>query len=80
MGKRGSGHTRNTLLTPISSVRLGAGMSVHLATQQNGRLRDVLQTMEEKTIEALVLSEVRCPGHGVSQLEDTIIALLHGRQ
>lgn len=49
-------------------------ISVCFTTQQNRHLRDVLQTMTVKVIEVLALSEVRWPGHGVSQLEDTIVA------
>ena len=36
-------------------------------------LRDVLRTMREKKIELLALSEVRWPGHGVSQLDSSVI-------
>ena len=32
-----------------------------------------MNTMSEKAIEVLVLSEVRWPGHGVSQLGDAVI-------
>ena len=76
MGKRVSGHASGTLLTPKSSIRLGCWnvRSLGNPTRQNGRLRDVLRTMKEKSVEVLALSEVRWPGHGVSQLEDTIIA------
>ena len=76
MGKRVSGHTGDTLLTPKFSIRFGCWnvRSLGNPTRQNGRLRDVLRTMKEKSVEVLALSEVRWPGHGVSQLEGTIIA------
>lgn len=34
----------------------------------------MVRIMKVKTIEFLARSEVRWPGHGVSQLEDTLIA------
>ena len=76
MGKRVSGHANGTLFTPKFSIRLGCWnvRSLGNLTRQNRRLRDVLRTMKEKSAEVLALSEVRWPGHGVSQLEDTIIA------
>ena len=76
MGKRVSGHASGTLLTPKCSIQLGCWNVCSLGnpTGQNGRLRDVLRTMKEKSVEVLALSEVRWLGHGVSQLEDTIIA------
>ena len=76
MGKRVSGHASGTLLTPKSSIQLGCWnvRSLGNPTRQNERLCDVLRTMKEKSVEVLALSEVRWPGHGVSQLEDTIIA------
>ena len=76
MGKRVSGHASGTLLTPKSSIQLGCWnvRSLCNPTRQNGRLCDVLRTMKEKSVEVLALSKLRWPGHGVSQMEDTIIA------
>ena len=39
----------------------------------NSRLRDVLKTMMEKDVQLLALSEVRWPGHGVSELDGNIV-------
>ena len=53
-----------------SCVRLGCWnvRSLGKPTKQNSRLRDVLRTMAEKNVKLLALSEVRWPGHGVSEL------------
>jgi len=64
-----------SLLSPKFSIRLGCWniRSLGNPTRQNSRLREVLRTMKEKSLEVLALSEVRWPGHGVSRLEDTTI-------
>ena len=41
--------------------------------KQNERLCDVLRTIREKSIEILALSEVRWPGHGMSELKEEVI-------
>ena len=63
------------LFTPKSGICVGCWnvRSLGNPTKQNGRLRDVLRTMKEKNMEILALSEVRWPGHGVSQLEEAVI-------
>ena len=48
-----------------------AGMRAHWGSLHD-RLHDVLRTMRKK-IKLLDLSEVRWPGHGVSQLDGTVI-------
>ena len=66
----------DTLFTPKASICVGC-WNVRLLgnpNKQNGRLCGVLRTMKGKTIEILALSEVRWPGHGVSQLEEAVIA------
>ena len=70
-----AGYGGHTLFTPKDSIRVGCWnvRSLGKPTRQNGRLRDVLRTMREKKIELLALSEVRWPGHGVSQLNDAVI-------
>lgn len=65
------------MFTPKFSIRTGCWnvRSLGNPTWQNGRLRDVLRMMKpEKSIEVLALSEVRWPGHGMSQLDDAVIA------
>ena len=66
----------NILLTPKASIHVGCWnvWSLGNPTKQNGRLHDVLRTMKEKAVEILALSEVRWPGHGMSQLEEVVIA------
>ena len=63
------------LFTPKASIRIGCWnvRSLGNPSKQNGRLRDVLRTMKEKSIEILALSEVRWPSHGVSHLEEAVI-------
>ena len=63
------------VFTPKSNIRVGCWnvRSLGNPTKQNGRLRDVLRTMREKAIEILALSEVRWPGHGVSDLNEDVI-------
>ena len=62
-----------TFFSPKSSTRIGCWnvRTLGKPTRQNGKLRDVLRTMEEKRIEVLALSEVRWPGHGILQLNGT---------
>ena len=64
-----------TLLTPSHSIRIGCWnvRSLGNPTRQNGRLREVLHTMKEKSIDVLALSEVRWPGHGISRLDGSTI-------
>ena len=69
------GNLDHTLLTPKYSIRFGF-WNVRLLgnpTRQHSRLRAVLNTMAEKQIQVLALAEVRCPGHGVSQIGDSVI-------
>ena len=70
-----AGDGGHTLFTPKDIIRVGCWnvRSLGEPTRQNGRLHDVLRTMREKKIEVLALSEVRWPGHGVSQLDDAVI-------
>ena len=70
-----AGHAGHALFTLKDCVRVGCWnvRSLGKPTRQNSRLRDVLRTMREKKIELLALSEVRWPGHGVSQLDGTVI-------
>ena len=62
-----------TFFSPKSSTRIGCWnvRTLGKPTKQNGKLRDVIRTMEEKKIEVLALSEVRWPGHGILQLNGT---------
>ena len=66
----------HTLLTPKYSIRFGCWnvRSLGNPTRQNSRLRAVLNTMAEKQLQVLALAEVRWPGHGVSQIGDSVIA------
>ena len=70
-----AGYGGHTLFTPKDSIRVGCWNipSLGKPTRQNGKLRDMLRTMREKKIELLALSDVRWPGHGVSQLDDAVI-------
>ena len=64
-----------TLLTPKHSIQIGCWnvRSLGKPTRQNGRLREVLHTMKEKSLNVFALSEVRWPGHGISRLDDVTI-------
>ena len=61
----------NQSFVPLkASTRIGCWNVRRLGnlSKQNSRLRDVLCTMEEKKIELLALSDVRCPGHGIVEI------------
>ena len=70
-----AGYGGHILFTPKDIIHVGCWnvRSLGKPTRQNGRLRDVLRTMREKKIELLASSEVRWPGHSVSQLDDAVI-------
>ena len=69
-----SGNYRWYLGPSLTSVCRGWDVSfLGHPTKQNRRLSDVLRTMREKDNEILALSELRWPGHGVSDLNEEVI-------
>ena len=63
------------VFTPKSNTRMGCWNVCSLGNpmKQSGRLCDILRTMREKSIEILALSEVRWPGHSMSELKEEAI-------
>ena len=61
-----AGYANRTLFSPKFSIQIGYWniRSLGDPTKKNSKLRAVLNTMKEKAMEILILSEVRWPGHG----------------
>ena len=70
------GTSSPSLLSPKHNIRVGCWnvRSLGNPMRQNSRLRAVIRSMAEKRIQLLALSEMRWPGHGVSQIGKSVIA------